>query len=161
MGEGLWRFWRRLDGCRLPKGDIILFAIANFVNILMIGIMLSRPAGLKRVETTLGLVFIALALPVGLAVILNYLGKREWWTIVLPLLLVAFALVELLFDYILKLDFRSTSLLWPYLLLYFLSLWGMIGYSFLIGRPYGFITLITYFLNLLATWYSYARIGHG
>ena len=141
--------------------DYALFAIANAVNILMIGIMLSRPIGLKRVEIALGLVFIALALPGGLAVILNFLGKREWWTIVLPSLLVAFSIVELIFDYILKLNFRYTSLLWPYLLLYYLSLWGMIGYSFLIGRPYGFITLVTYFLSLLATWYSYARVGHG
>jgi len=141
--------------------DYALFAIANLVNVLVIGIMLSRAAGLQRAEVVLGLVWIALALPVGLAVILNFLGKRDWWTVVLPALLVAFLLVELILDYILKLNFRQTSLLWPYLLLYYLSVWGMIGYSFGIGKPYGFITLVTYFLSLLATWYSYTQVGHG
>lgn len=141
--------------------DLTLFAVANLVNVLMVGIFLSRPKGLKRVEKGLGIVLIVLAIPVTISILLNIAGKREWWSIVLPSLLVMFLIVELILDYILKLDFRHTSLLWPYLLLYYISLWGMIGYTFLIGKPYGFFTLITYFLNLLATWYSYSRVGHG
>jgi uncharacterized membrane protein YoaK (UPF0700 family) len=141
--------------------DCTLFAIANLVNILMIGIFLSRPRRLRHVEYLLGIVLLTLAIPLAISVVLNRVGKREWWTIVLPSLLIVFLIVEFILDYILKLNFRNTSLLWPYLLLYYLSLWGMIGYSFLIGKPYGFITLVTYFLHLGATWYSYSRVGHG
>jgi hypothetical protein len=148
----------RLDYRMVDTG---LFVIANLVNILLIGIFLSRPWGLKRLERILGLISIALALPVGLAVVMNALGGREWWTVVLPSLLVAFLIVELILDYILRLPFRNNRLLWPYLLLYYLSLMGMIGYAFLVSEAYGFITLATYFLNLLATWYSYSRVGHG
>ncbi len=141
--------------------DTALFLIANLVNILLIGIFLSRPWGLRTLERILGLASIALVLPVGLAVVINALGGREWWTVVLPSLLVAFLIVELILDYILQLPFRSSRLLGPYLLLYYLSLMGMIGYAFLVSEAYGFITLATYFLNLLATWYSYSRVGHG
>jgi hypothetical protein len=141
--------------------DWTLFAVANLVNILMTGIFLSRPKGLKRVEKGLGIIVVALGIPAAISVLLNVLGKREWWSIVLPLLLVVFLTVELILDYILKLDFRHTSILWPYLLLYYISLWGMIGYAFLIGRNYGFVTLITYFLQLFATGYSYSKVGHG
>lgn len=141
--------------------DMSLFIIANLVNLLLIGIFLSRVRGLKGVEYILGIIVVAMALPLGAAVTLNALGKREWWTIVLPLLVVLFCVVELMFDYVLNLDFRNTSLLWPYLLIYYLGLMGMIGYSFLIGRLYGFVTLSTYFLNFLATWYSYSKIDHG
>ncbi len=81
--------------------------------------------------------------------------------IFLPLLLLLFLVIELLFDYILKIDFRSTALLWPYIIVYYLGLMGMVGYSFLIGKPYGFVTLGTYFLNLFATWYSFSVSGHG
>ena len=84
--------------------DIAVFVIANLVNLLLIGLFLSRAQGLERVESILGLVVMALALPLGAAV----------------------------------------------------ALMGMIGYSFSIGRPYGFITLGTYFLGLLATWYGHA-----
>ena len=141
--------------------DITLFVIANLVNLLMVGIFLARPKGLERVEFVLGIVVVAMALPVGAAVISNILGKREWWTTVLPLLLLLFLVIELLFDYILKIDFRSTALLWPYIIVYYLGLMGMVGYSFLIGKPYGFVTLGTYFLNLFATWYSFSTSGHG
>jgi hypothetical protein len=37
----------------------------------------------------------------------------------------------------------------------------MIGYSFLTRELYGVITLVTYFLQLGATWYAYRRVGHG
>ena len=63
--------------------------------------------------------------------------------------------------YILQINFRSTRLLGPYLLLYYLAILGMIGYSFQIGKTYGFITLLTYFINQIATFYSYFRVGHG
>ncbi len=76
--------------------DIAIFVIANLINLLLIGIFLSRPKGLKKVEHVLGLFVVA-----------------------------------------------------------------MIGYSFLIGKTYGFVTLGTYFLGLFATWYSYSKVGHG
>lgn len=136
--------------------DIAVFVIANLVNLLLTGLFLSRAEGWEGAETAFGLATVAMALPLGVAVILNIRGQREWWTIVLPLLLILFFAIELLFDYILKLDFRNNALLWPYLVIYYLGLMGMIGYSFQIGKPYGFVTLGTYFIGLLATWYGHA-----
>jgi len=141
--------------------DLAVFIIANLINLLLVGIFLSRPSGLEKVEYILGLVMVSLILPVGLAILLNAMARREWWTIVLPLLLILYLVIELLLDYILKLDFRSTALLWPYLVVFYVALMGMIGYSFLIKKSFGYVTLCTYFLSLLATWYSYAKVGHG
>jgi hypothetical protein len=98
---------------------------------------------------------------VSLAVVLNALGRREWWAVVLPVLLAAYLILELILDYVLKLDFRNTRLLWPYLLVYYVAVNAMIGYTFLVDRAYGAITLATYLLGLLATWYSYSRVRHG
>jgi len=141
--------------------DITIFVIANVINLLLTGIFLSRPKGVQKVEHFLGLFVVAMILPVGVAVALNILGKREWWTVVLPSILILFLAVELLLDYILKVNFRKTRLLWPYLLLYYLAMMAMIGYSFILGKTYGFVTLGTYFIGLFATWYSYAKAGHG
>ena len=141
--------------------DLALFLVANLVNLLIIGIMLSRPFGLKRLERILGLGAVACALPAATAVMLNAAGGREWWAVVLPALLVAYLILELVLDYILKLDFRNTRLLWPYLLVYYMAVNAMIGYTFLVNETYGFVTLATYLLGLLATWYSYTRVGHG
>jgi len=137
--------------------DSTLFTIANLVNLLIMGIMVSRPKGLARLEYALGIVIVAMIVPVGIALILNIVGKREWWAIALPLLLISFFVVSLAFDHILKLDWRNTALLWPYITIYYLASIGMIGYSFSIDKPYGFITLTTYFLALFAAWYAHSR----
>ncbi len=132
----------------------------NLVNVLVTGIMLSRPAGLETLESAFGLATIALALPAGSFAILNARWKRDWWTYVLPALLVSYLVVELVLDYILTVDFRGTVLLGPYLLLFYVSIWGMIGYSFLVDKRYGVATLATYFTSLAATWYSITRVGY-
>ncbi|GEM_PF-2562849 len=141
--------------------DITVFAIANLVNVLLAVMFVCRAQGMGKAEQVLGLVFLVLVIPVALAAIRNFASGRDWWTVVLPTLLVLFGVVELVLDVILKSDFRVTRWLWPYIVLYYLALLGMVGYSFLAGRTFGFITLSTYFLNLFATWYSYGKVGHG
>ncbi|MFN2243174.1 MAG: hypothetical protein ACK2U2_12865 [Anaerolineae bacterium] len=141
--------------------DLSVFAIANLFNVLLTGIFLCRPWDLRRAEKVLGLATVALVVPLILAMLLNLAWGREWWTVVLPGIMVVHLLVELLLDYVLRVDFRGTALLWPYLLIFYLAQMGMIGYSFLVGKVFGAVTLATYFLCLLATWYSYARVGHG
>lgn len=140
-----------------PITDFLLFLIANAVNLLVTGVFLARARGFERTEYILGLAVVALALPVITIVVLNIMHQRDWWMIVLPLPLILYCLVELLLDYILKLDFRNTGLVWLYITIFYLGLWGMIGYAFLIDRIYGFITLVTYFISLLATWYGHTR----
>ena len=141
--------------------DTILIITTNLFNLIMVAIFLSRPAGRKRLEYWLGIANLALILPLAAGILFNLSAGREWWATVLPALLLAFLLLELLLDYILKLQFRQTRLLGPYLLLYYAAQMGMIGYAFLVSEPWGFVTLVTYFLCLGATAYSYRKVGHG
>jgi len=141
--------------------DIGIFLIANLIHLIMIVIFLCRTRKMERIEYFLGLILVSLGLPVLFAVILNISKKRDWWSFILPLILLLFLILEFVLDYILKSNFRNTTLLWPYLLIYYSALMGMIGYSFLVKKTYGFITLFTYFLHLIATWYSYSKVGHG
>jgi hypothetical protein len=137
--------------------DLVLFVVANLANLLTAAIFLSRTLGQDRAETLLGLVFVSLALPAAAGVVLNALAGREWWTVLLPMPLIVFCIVELLLDYVLGIEFRSTGLRWPYIILYYVALISMVGYSFGIGKPYGFVTLATYMLNLGATGYAFSK----
>jgi len=141
--------------------DWVVFISANLFNLFIFCIMLSRPFGLECLEKVVGILNILLVIPLTVAVILNFASGRDWWSIMLPLVMIAFLILELLLDYVLRIPFRETSLLWPYLALFYLSAWMMIGYTFLVDKTYGFITLITYFLSLAATAYSYFQVGHG
>jgi hypothetical protein len=139
--------------------DLAVVVAANLYNLLMTAIFLTRPRGWKRFERIAGLVMVALALPLGSAVFLNLLANRAWWFIALPIPLILHCVAELLLDYILKIDFRRTHtrLLGPYLGLFYLGQWGLIGYAFVANPVYGFVTLATYFLCLGATRYAHAK----
>jgi len=140
--------------------DLVVVAVANLMNMIMVVVFLSRSMMVERLQVV-GFIWGALILVLAAVVVLNVRAKREWWAIVLPLLLVVFLIVEIVLDYIIQYDFRSTILLGPYLLLYYVSIMGMIGYAFLTEKKLGFITLATYFLNQIATFYSYFKVGHG
>jgi hypothetical protein len=142
------------------KVDLVVFSLANLMNLIMVIVFLTRAAGAARIEF-LGLIWAGFIIALSAVVLLNIRARRAWWTVALPSLLIAFLILEIILDYILRIDFRSTRLLGPYLALYYLALLGMIGYSFQMGRRSGFITLATYFINQIATLYSYFRVGHG
>lgn len=140
--------------------DLVIVTLTNLMNIIMIFIFYLRTRQVGHL-LVFGLAWGAFILVLVVAVILNIKAKREKWFIVLPLLLALFLIVELVLDYVLQYDFRSTRLLGPYLLLYYASIMGMIGYAFLTEKKLGVITLVTYFLSQIAAFYSYFNVGHG
>jgi hypothetical protein len=145
---------------RKYTGDILILAVANLFNLIMVGIFYARTQGAQHPQI-FALVWAGFILLLAVAGISNLLAGREWWSYVLPLIMIIFLALELVLDYILQLDFRNTALLTPYLILYYLAILGMIGYAFQVGRKWGFITLATYFLSQIAALFSYFRVGHG
>jgi len=141
--------------------DLVVFVIANLTNLLLATMFLLRGNGRPKVGNAIGWGSVLLGIPLLAAVVMNALGGRPWWTVLLPGLLVLYDAVEFVLDSILKFNFRHSRWLGPYLGLYYLALMGLIGYSFAIGKPCGFVTLITYFINLAATAFSFARVQHG
>ena len=141
--------------------DLAVVVTANLINLLLAIMFLFRAHRQPQVGRIFGWIAVALAMALVIAVILNLLDRREWWAIALPLPMILYAIAEFVLDDVLKSDFRQTALLGPYLGLYYVGLMMLIGYAFLVGRPHGFAVLLTYFVNLAATFYSYARVGHG
>ncbi|MGD2145279.1 MAG: hypothetical protein PVH41_01130 [Anaerolineae bacterium] len=140
--------------------DLVAVAVANLTNIAIVVVFLLRTTRIGRLWVG-GLVWMALALLLAIVVALNIRMRRDWWATLLPLLLIVFLVVEVALDYVTRYDFRNTALLVPYLMLYYLSILGMIGYAFLVRRDYGYVTLATYFLSQVAALYSYLKVRHG
>lgn len=140
--------------------DLIAVAVANLFNLILIPVFILRSLQVERLQIV-GYIWTAFILVLLAVVVLNGRAKREWWAIVLPALLALFLIFEVVLDYILKYDFRGTWLIGPYLLLFYTSIMGMIGYSFLTEKKLGFITLATYFLSQIFVFYSYFKVGHG
>jgi len=140
--------------------DFVAIGVANLFNLIMVVVFILRTVQTGRLQVV-GIIWVVFIAALAVAVFQNIKAKRGRWFIVLPLLFEIFLIVEVVLDYVTKIDFRNTSLIMPYLILYYVSILGMIGYSFLVEKRYGFITLTTYFLSQFATLYSYLVVGHG
>jgi len=137
------------------KIDLTVVYLANLINILIAFLFLARMSGLTEVENTLGIAVITMGFALGYIAYLNKKNRRDKWETYLLIPIFLFIIVELILDYILVLDFRSTIFVGPYILLYYIGAWGLIGYSFRFEKKWGFITLGTYFLMMILSIYPY------
>ncbi len=154
------------EGCRpmnqmknSTSVDLGIVILTNLINLLLALLFWSRVARQSRIAQAAGIGTIILGIPLAFLVFANIILHREWWRVVLPLSLVLFLLVEWVLDYVLKLEFRLTWMVGPYLLLYYLASMVMVGYAFLVKTPYGVVTLISYFLQVGLGVYSRIKTG--
>jgi small-conductance mechanosensitive channel len=128
--------------------DLIVVYLANLINVIMVFLFVARISALSQVEGFLGVVAMIMGFCLGYIAFINRRNKRDKWETYLLIPIFLFFTVELVLDYILDFNFRSTALAGPYVLFYYVGLWGLIGYAFRFDRKWGFLTLITYFLNM-------------
>jgi hypothetical protein len=138
----------------------IVIAAGSLANLLFAAMFTARVVAPGWAHL-LGLSGTAMALPLLGASVIAWQHHLSAWEIGLPLVFVAFALVELAVDTVFRLDVRHTAWLWPYLLSFYLAQWAVIGAGFRVSRVGGFVLLATYFVCLAATAYSYRSVGHG
>lgn len=141
--------------------DWVAVVCANAFNLLCLLMFWLRARRKSALGNRFGWAAVALAIPLAGVAIVNAVQPRGVWWIVLLLPVVLYALVQWILDGLLRLNFRQTRWLGPYLLLFYLAQFGLIGYAFLAGKGYGLVTLATYFATLGVTAYSYRRVGHG
>ncbi len=132
----------------LKTKEILTVILANLFNLAFAAIFLLRYYEMSRSEYYTGLAVIVMGLPFLIILIINCREGGKWWSWGLLILPVVYCLLELLLDYIFQIDFRSGSLLWLYIPVFYLALFSLIGLSFLISKTSGIFTLFTYFIQL-------------
>jgi len=137
------------------KIDLTVVYLANLINILIAFLFLARMSSLTYIENTFGIATIAMGFVLGYIAYINKKNHRDKWETYLLIPIFLFMIIELLLDYILIIDFRSTAIAGPYVLLYYTGAWGLIGYSFRFEKKWGFITLGTYFIMMILSIYPY------
>ena len=60
--------------------DLVVFAVANAINLLLIVMFLARARRAQGVEKTTGLFIIAMGVPLAAAAAISAVGHRAWWT---------------------------------------------------------------------------------
>lgn len=132
-------------------------SLANLAIGAMFVARVRRPERARR----LGFFGTAMALPLAAASLIAFLDGMHPWDIALPLVFVVFAVIEVGVDVIADFDVRSSRWLWPYLTSFYVAQWAVIGAAFRASEVGGAVVLVTYFVCLASTAYSYRRVGHG
>jgi len=118
--------------------------VAVLAYVLTIGVFLARLASRSTLEYWLGLAVIALVLPL-LYLLSTWKGAERSGLYVLQVsLMIVYLVVELLLDYVFKVDFRSVRWMTiSYVTLFFAATGGMVGVASHAGKgwTYGSITL--------------------
>ena len=130
--------------------DWLILIVAITSNVLTILVFASRPRH-PTLAKAFGLGFIAIAVPAA-AIIAIYVGEgRPWGYCVPPVLFICFAILVLLLDHILHIEFRSPpryNILGPFLLLYYIAQMGMWGLTWDLGLAIWGLTGVTYFAQV-------------
>jgi hypothetical protein len=143
-------------------GRLNLFGAVISIIILVccIAIFIFRLSHMKTLEYWIGIAFILTAIP--LTYLLLNAAKYNRPTIYYIQLgiMITSIIIELLLDYILKVDFRNTHwLVIIYVMFFFAGTGGMIGIASQAGKVYSMITVSLFLIMAFLAFYQRIKTG--
>jgi len=144
--------------------DLLFVLSAAFFNLLIAVIFVAQKLEKGKLVRTLGILWLCLVVPLSL-VFVAYLREGRPIKILVYLLLIFFyMLVELLLDFILKVDFRARSSTHiPYILLEYVALFSLIAIAFDISQFAGTVVSICFWIAMgglvFLYWDKIVKIG--
>ena len=141
---------------RVNAYDLVFVLTAIAFNLLIAGVFIAQKKERPKLVRTFGALMLSLAIPLAI-VFINYLiVGRDLWIMVYFGFIFLYIIVELLLDFILKIEFRQKPLLHiPYIILEYIALLGFIGISFAIDPTWGYLVSISFWVLLASLIYLY------
>ena len=136
--------------------DLVFVITAIIFNLLIVGVYNAERQERHRLVRILGAAMICLAIPLAIVFIgYSIIGRDLWIMIYLGFILI-YIFVELLLDFILKIEFRKKPILHiPYIILFYIASFGFIGISFSIDVTWGILVSISFWAVLASLIYLY------
>lgn len=136
--------------------DLIFVLSAIVFNLLIASIFIAQKKGRLDLIKTFGTLWLSLAIPLAFVFIYYVIVGRELWIMIYFGFIFLYMLVELLLDYVFKVEFRQKWITHvPYIVLEYIALFGLIGISFSINRTWGFLVSISFWFLLASLIYLY------
>jgi hypothetical protein len=119
-------------------------------NLLITGIYISSKHEAVKLRTILGKTTIGLGIPLSVVLIAYILAGKPLRTLLYVSIILVYLFVELLLDFILKIEFREKPIIHiPYIILFYAACLGFIAVAFSIDKGWGYAVSVT-FWGLLA-----------
>ena len=144
----------RLDVGKVLDGIFVGTSVLFFV--LVSGIFLATKVGNVVLRWGLGILVIGLIVPY-MVVLIGYVWVRREKVVFISLgLILGYLLLEVIWDYILRIPFREIlGLHIVYIIVLYVASFNMIGVSFRIHRTLGFVVTITFWISVGCLIYLY------
>jgi hypothetical protein len=136
--------------------DLAFVVAAIAFNLLIAGVLVAQKKGRPRLVRTLGVLTLSLAIPFAIVFVRYMIVGRGLRIAIYFGFVFLYILVELLLDFILKIEFRHKWISHvPYIVLEYAALFGLIGISFAIGPTWGYLVSISFWMLLGSLIYLY------
>ena len=134
-----------------------IFIISSIIFNILVGILyVTTKSGNMALVQFVGIIVLILIIPFTITLI-GYIKEKEEKKIVISLVIILFYFfVEFLLDYILRIPFRDILALHiPYIIVFYIADFSMIGVTFDKNKKMGFVVLGTFFILLGCLIYRY------
>jgi len=132
--------------------NIVGVIAANLINVLVISVLIARLSNRPKIEYWLGIILILSIIPLAYLFITAFGFKRHFLYFIQIGLMISYLVVELMLDYILKVDFRQNQrIVIPYIVLFFSGTGGMIGVASHAGKIWTIVTIISFLIMAIFT----------
>ena len=116
-------------------------------NLLIAALFVAQKLGREQLVRVFGILWLWLLIPFALTFVSYWREGRDTWIFISFGFVFLYMLVELLLDYVLKVEFRSKPIFHvPYILLEYAALFSLIGIAFEIGQIWGTIVSICFWI---------------
>lgn len=131
----------------IQVSNLVGAIVANLINVLVITVFIARLSNRPKIEYWLGIILISSFVPLTYLFFTAFGFKRPFLYFIQIGLMITYLVVELLLDYILKVDFRQNQgIVIPYIMLFFSGTGGMIGVASHAGKVWTIVTVISFLI---------------
>ena len=133
--------------CSTQVTNIVGAIVANLIYVLVIAVFIARLSNRPKIEYWLGIILILSIVPLAYLFITAFGFKRHFLYFIQIGLMITYLVVELMLDYILKVDFRQNQrIVIPYVMLFFSGTGGMIGVASHAGKVWTIVTILSFLI---------------
>jgi hypothetical protein len=135
----------------VPGGELLFVVSALLFNLFIIGVYLAQKLNKPALVHKFGIALLCLTVPFLVALISFLIAGKPTWQYLVFLAIFVYMFLEWLWDYRMKIDFRSQPKLHiPYIILFYIVLFGNIRIAFTINSTWGWIISVSFWLLLAA-----------
>ena len=144
----------------LPTPNLLGALCAIWIYVFSILVFIARLKDKPQIESTFGIISFLSAIPLLYLLITAPQHNRELLYYIQIGMMLLWIIVEIIIDYILKLDFRQ-DMKWviPYVMLFFAGAGGMLGVAALAGSGWLITAVVLFFLMAGLAFYQRAKTG--